>query len=195
MWSDALQRRLEASASLESKTLRKMLPIGLLTAALEDEGVIPIVYGGAAVEWYLEGSHDAGDIDLLCTNPERLKALLRDIGFHTAEGEFFTHPVLPVPIQLQADEDVVVDERHGKVLVDGYPVYMITVAQCVLDYLHKFIEGPTNLEPVFVADLLEQYKADLDVDELLERARDYGSSHLHALRAIVALRLHQITPP
>lgn len=188
-------KELEACARLPDEPSRKLAPIGVLTKALQPEGIIPIIYGGAAVEWYLCGSHEASDIDLYCTRPDLFKERLIELGFVSESSEHFSHSLLPIDIHLILDEEAVIDERHRVNMIGGYPVHMITVCEAVFSYLHKFIEGPTNLEPVFVADLLEKYSSDINLDELLERAKKIGEGHYHALRAIIAFAQGKILPP
>lgn len=192
--SEVLEQ-LETCAKLPDAPSRKLAPIGVLTKALQPEGIIPIVYGGAAVEWYLSGSHEAGDMDILCTNPYLFKERLIEIGFTLDDFEHLSHPLVPLDIHLRLDEEAVIDETTTLNTIGGYPVHMITVFQAILDYLHKFIEGPSNLEPVFVGDLLEKYSSEIDLDALLDRAGNYGKEHFHSLRTIIAFSLHKIVPP
>ena len=150
--------------------------------------MIPIVYGGTAVEYYTSGSHDSSDVDLMCTNPRRLKEVLLEIGFRQ-EVDFFYHDSLPVPIQLCEDVEAELDHRNTVVNVEGFEVRIITVEQTILDYTHKFVENGANLEPVFVADLIEIYRNDLSFEHLLERARtEFDEPHYHVLRALIAVR-------
>lgn len=186
---------LRACARLPDEPSRKLAPIGVLTKALQPEGIIPIVYGGAAVEWYLSGHHEASDIDLYCTRPDLFKERLIELGFVSESFEHFSHPLFPLDIHLILDEEEVIDERHRINMIGGYPVHMISVSQTVLDYLHKFIEGPSNLEAVFVGDLLEKYSSEIDIEKLLEHARAYGKEHFHSLRVIIAFSLREIVGP
>lgn len=87
------------------------------------------------------------------------------------------------------DEEGTLDERHTKVLVKGYPVYMITVSESIISYIHKFIEtDDPNLEIVLAADMIEKYRSEINFSVLFEKAMEYGDKHYQVLRAIVALR-------
>lgn len=183
-----LRSRLEACRAAEPTITRKLLPIGLLTSFLSREGVTPIVYGGTAVEHYTSGSHESSDVDLLCTDPRRLKEVLLETGFRQ-EVDFFYHDCLSVPIQLREDVEAELDHRHTMIHVEGYEVWIISVEQTILDYTHKFVENGANLEPVFVADLLEDYQNELSFERLLERARtEFREPHYHVLRALIAVK-------
>lgn len=192
-----LEKRLQNCRRLGNSTERKLLPIGLITSYLEDQHVIPIVYGGLAVEYYMGGSHKASDIDLLCTHPKRLAKVLCDAGFKKEDFEFFSHPSIPVQIQLRQDERGKPDGRHKRIYVKGYPVFMITVEESILNYTHKFIEnGEPDLEIVHVADMIERYCSEIDLGRLLESAKDrFGVAHYHVLRSVVALQACCIFPP
>lgn len=181
-----LKKKLQACSKEKDPTTRKLLPIGLLSSFLANESVVLMVYGGTAIEYYLSGSHSSSDIDLWCSHPERLADVLCTAGFIRA-SELFRHACLPVPIHLM-DDVVELDDRFTDVSVNGYTVHINTVEQSILEYTHKFIEGGDNLEPVFVADLIEKYQRDLDFPRLLERAETYGEAHYHALRALVAVK-------
>jgi hypothetical protein len=192
---DDILKSLEACTWLSHEPSRKLAPIGVITKAFQHIGVTPFIFGGAAVEWHLSGHHEASDIDLRCNYPLLLRDQLQEIGFELESFDHLSHPLLPLDIHLAIDEASVADERTTVVDIAGYKVHIITVFQAILDYLHKFIEGPSNLEPVFVGDLLEKYSSTIDINLLLERAKDYGSEHFHALRAIIAYSLNRIIPP
>jgi hypothetical protein len=73
--------------------------------------------------------------------------------------------------------------------VDDYEVWIITVEPTILDYTHKFVEYGANLEPVFVADLLEDCQDELNLERILERAKaEFEKSHYHVLRALIAVK-------
>jgi len=112
-----LKKKLQACSKEKDPTLRKLLPIGLLNSFLAKEKVVLIVYGGTAIEYYLSGSHSANDIDVLCSNPDRVTEVLCSAGFRR-EGEVFWHTDL-LPIQL-ADEVIErLDHRHTVISIKG----------------------------------------------------------------------------
>ncbi|MBH0199619.1 MAG: hypothetical protein HP497_09405 [Nitrospira sp.] len=114
--------------------------------------------------------------------------MLLETGFRQ-EVDFFHHDCIPVPIQLREDVEAELDDRHTMIKVEGFSVWIITVEQVILDYTHKFIENGANLEPVFVADLLEDYRGELNFERLLERARtEFEKSYYHVLRALIAVK-------
>lgn len=191
-----LRRALIGCRRLRNNTERKLVPVGLITSFLEPEKVVPAVYGGLAVEYHLSGSHDANDIDIFCTNPDRLADVLCQAGFKR-EYEFFSHPAVPVPIQVRMDEEADIRENYVKIFVRGYPVWTLTVEETILNYVHKFVEtDDPGLEVVFAADLIEEYSTKLDLAALLHAAKSkFDREHFQILRALIALRACQIWPP
>lgn len=123
-----LRSCLGACCPAERTPTSKLLPIALITSFLSREKVTPVIYGGTAVEYYTSGSHESSDVDLLCTNPRRLKEVLSEIGFRQ-EVDFFYHDSLPVPIQLRMDVEAELDHRNTVINVEGYEVQIITVEQ------------------------------------------------------------------
>src|SRR5437660_12292516 len=110
-----LKKQLQACSKEKDITLSKLLPIGLLSSFLAKEKVRLIVYGGAAIEYYLSGGHSANDVDIKCSNMKRVTEVLCNAGF-TRSGEVFWHTNLRAPIQLCDDDG----DRRTSISVKGY---------------------------------------------------------------------------
>ncbi len=64
--------------------LKKIMIIAIITTALKEKlGLIPIVVGGQAVEFYTGGGYATMDIDLICeASINKIGKVLEPLGFH-----------------------------------------------------------------------------------------------------------------
>ena len=54
---------------------------GVISNAFKPFGVIPVVVGGSAVEFYTLGNYTTRDIDLIVEDPEYIKSVMNGLGF------------------------------------------------------------------------------------------------------------------
>ena len=82
-----MNRELEKIKELNNRLDKVMYFTALLTRKLEKNGIIPVIVGGGALEFYTQGSYMTLDIDLVVSGRDVAKRVLEDMGFLRASGE------------------------------------------------------------------------------------------------------------
>lgn len=80
MDAEARQRRLEALASEADPARRRLVALALVTDRLAEDGIEPILVGGAALELYTSGGYATGDVDLALPLAPEVDRAFADLG-------------------------------------------------------------------------------------------------------------------
>src|SRR5690554_5302165 len=71
---------------------KKIAVISVITEALKEFSVTPVIVGGQAVEFYTSGGYSTLDIDILCElRISEINSVLKPLGFER-EGKYWTYP-------------------------------------------------------------------------------------------------------
>ena len=81
MESERLKKKIKEILSYNKGDLYKKIAImGVVTKALEDLDVKPVIVGGQAVEFYTSGGYTTMDVDILCeANPTKIDSKLKTL--------------------------------------------------------------------------------------------------------------------
>ena len=162
----AFASELESALSGRAPADRRILFVGVLNKYLPPNRKAVLV-GGGAVEFYTVGGYTTGDVDLIGD-----RALVRDLllsaGFRE-QGRLFLRPELGLVAEVlsmtrRPTEDVTT------VVVEGYPVPILTVEDVIIDRLlaAKFWKSPTDWEQAILLAATHQKR--LDRAKLREKA-------------------------
>lgn len=157
------------------KLRRKLKFLGLLTRLLKPEGVVPILVGGTALEFYTFGEYATGDIDLVL--PERKKAaqVLEALGFQRAGRHWYSEEV-DIAVEIPGDTLAGAIEKVVSVFVDGERIYVIGPEDLIVDRLNaaKFWNVRSDLD--WAAGMLLLHSNKIDIEYLREAAAKGGIS-------------------
>ena len=130
----------------ELKRLLKQLPnnkpllelqltvAGIISEAFKEFGVIPVVVGGSAVEFYTLGNYTSRDIDMIVEEPEHIGSVMTGLGFCHDAGTWY----------LPEKPSIVVEFRKGPLagdkkrvqpvqLPDDHTAYLISLEDIIID--------------------------------------------------------------
>lgn len=178
-----LRDELAQAIAGEDPTERKIAVVAVVTAALADLRVRPVVVGGLAVEFWTYGEYATADIDILMPYDPQISARLAALGFER-EGRHWVLPGSDVFLEApgaaltdgeEAIEVAVGAERHALVL---------SVEDVLVARLEEF-EGTGHSDPADQSILLLR-APDLDRARLERRVRERRVEHV--LRAIESLK-------
>lgn len=113
---------------------RTLYVMSILTPRLEDEGVMAVIVGGAAVEFYTRDWYATGDIDLAINRGRRkeLGNVLEEMGF-TKLGRMWIREDLSLYIEAPGDVKDIDPDRVTKVDTDLGYVYIIGLEDIIFD--------------------------------------------------------------
>ncbi len=107
---------------------------GVISEAFKPFGVIPVVVGGSAVEFYTLGNYTTRDIDMIVEDPEYIKTVMTGLGFLNDAGTWY----------LPTNPSVVVEFPKGPLagdrkriqpvqLPNNHTAYLISLEDIIMD--------------------------------------------------------------
>ena len=123
--SDRLVRQLRAAAAI--------------SAQLASSGLMPVVVGGAAVEFYTHGAYTTVDIDMIVEGLDEIDAVLSELGFTRLAGASYVHPQVDVVVDLPPEPLAGDARRVVEVDVEGRKVHVIGLEDIIADRLRAAV--------------------------------------------------------
>ena len=120
---------------------KKIRIVAIITKALEDKEITPVIVGGQAVEFYTAGGYATMDVDMLCElSISEIDSVLKPLGF-LKEGKYWVvenehfEMVLEVPSGPLAGSWEKVTRVNTE---DGIAAYFIGIEDIIIDRLNRF---------------------------------------------------------
>ena len=166
---DMLESLIKRLKEMPDNWQRRLYFAGILTKALESEGIRPIIVGGHAVEFYTLGGYATRDIDIAVQDRERLNGLLSSGGFKK-EGRHWYSEELDMAIEAPASELAGDAKRVTEVEVEGLTVYIIGIEDIIIDRLNAFVHWKSQRDGDWAEEMLAIHHKSIDLSYLNERA-------------------------
>ncbi len=188
---DQLARAVRKAARIADPAKRRLYVVGLLTRLLEPAGTLPVVVGGAAVEFYTLGAYATLDVDLVIPDRQALAQALQVLGFQRRLGErHWYHEELDLAIEAPDERLAGSLAKVVQVQVDDVRVHVIGIEDLILDRLRAFVHWRSTADGEWAARLWEVHRQRIDTAYLEAEARQEG---LEA--ALDRIRRGQLEPP
>jgi hypothetical protein len=163
---------LKKAKEIASPLKKKLFFLGIMTDALEEIRVKPVIVGGCALEFYSTGGYATGDIDIIYPDAVLLGKKLEAWGFHK-EGRHWINEELDIFIEvpgscLSEDEK----ERITLVEIENLKVYLIGVEDLIIDRLNAFVHWQSTDDGYWAKELLYIYMEKLDMEYLQKRCSE-----------------------
>jgi excisionase family DNA binding protein len=155
----------EAANPLE----KKLLFMGVLTEQLQKKGILPVVVGGSAVEFYTAGGYATGDIDIAApTKP--VDEVLKGWDFRR-EGRYWLNEKLGIlieaPVSFLEAEKL---KKLSEIEVDELKVYMIGIEDIIVDRLSAYVHWKSQDDRLWAKELIALHWEEMDWDYLRKNA-------------------------
>lgn len=113
---------------------RTIFVMSILTERLEEKGIMPVIVGGAAVEFYTRDWHATADIDLVINKDKREEfyEVMEGFGFEK-EGRMWIREDLNLYIEIPADLSDLSKDRLTEVETEDGHVYIIGLDEIIFD--------------------------------------------------------------
>lgn len=172
---------LESALAVEDETERMLGVVGVITEAVRELGLRPVVVGGLAVQYWTHARYTTSDIDLLLPSLPEVAERFRALGLER-QGR---HWALPgSELFIEAPGSVLgPDERADEVeLPDGTVVALLSLEDVLIYRIHEFV-GTGH------ADVAEQAAALLFLPNVDRERLRLRASQEHLTEAVDAIEL------
>jgi len=164
--------RLEALPDERDPARRRMLALGLVADRLAEDGLEPILVGGAALEFYTAGGYATGDIDLALESSPRVDRAFADLGFRKS-GRFWVREDLDLLFEAPAPAGLPGETAPRTVAeIDGLRVVVIGLEDLLIDRLRAAVHWNSGEDQRWTRRLVHLYGDRLDWTYLRQRTRE-----------------------
>jgi len=139
MDSQLLKKKLVAILKSNKDDLyKKIAVISVITAALKEFKVTPVIVGGQAVEFYTSGGYSTLDIDILCElRIFEIDSVLKSLGLER-EGMYWTYPDSKLAIEVPSGPLAGSWDKVTEVAIEGLEAYIIGIEDIIVDRLNRY---------------------------------------------------------
>lgn len=162
---------LEKLKAMPDTWQRRLFFVAILTRALAEEGIRPIVVGGHAVEFYALGGYATGDIDLIVADSKPLGRLLSAWGFKRERRHWYSEE-LDIAMKSPASTLAGDVTKVSEVEVEGLTVYLIGIEDLIIDRLNALVHWKSERDGEWAEEMLTLHRARIDMEYLTQSARE-----------------------
>ncbi len=158
---------------------RTLYVMSILTPRLEDEGVLAVIVGGAAVEFYTRDWYATGDIDLAINKGKRkaLGKILEEMGF-TKMGRMWIREDLSLYIEAPGDVADIDPNRVTKVDTDLGYAYIIGLEDIIFDRIQAAEHWKSESDKEQAVRIASQFWDKIDWKYIRTKCKKEGSDKM-----------------
>ena len=171
----SLKDELFECLDIKEKLKRQVSIAGIITEALKPLGIVPVVVGGAAVEFYTLGQYATMDIDFVGIINDEMKQVMTDLGFER-EGRYWRIPESDIMVEFPSDKLVGTMDKVQPVESDGKEAYYIGIEDLILNRVQEAQHWKDLSSAEWARNLMVTYYADIDWSYCHEKANEAGCS-------------------
>ncbi|SDC27440.1 MULTISPECIES: DUF6036 family nucleotidyltransferase [unclassified Candidatus Frackibacter] len=176
MNTDKLKRMIrETIESSRSDFAKRIEIIAIITEAMKDIGVKPVIVGGHAVEFYTSGGYATMDIDMLCTcSIYEVNSILKSLGFDK-EGKYWvlTDENIDIAIEVPSGPLAGDSDRLTKVEInEGLNAYFIGIEDIIIDRLNRYKHWGEYSDEEWIIGMIILNHEEIDWEYVYKRAEE-----------------------
>jgi hypothetical protein len=161
--------RLEKLAEEPDPARRRLVALGLVTDRLREDGLEPILVGGAALEFYTAGGYSTGDVDLALPSCAEADAAFASLGF-AKEGRYWVRDDLDLLFEAPAPGGLPGETApRTRVEIDGLEIVILGIEDLLLDRLRGSVHWQSDEDGRWARRLALLYADRLDWAYLQEK--------------------------
>lgn len=157
---------MDALAREPDPARKRLIALALVSDRLRDDGLVPILVGGGAVEFYTAGGYTTKDIDLALPHGPATDRAFADLGF-VKEGRYWYREDLDLLFEAPAPAGLPGETApRTEVEIEGLPVVILGVEDLIIDRLRCWIHGSSDEDGRWARRLALLYSDQLDWEYL-----------------------------
>lgn len=165
------RERMDGLAHQPDPLRRKLIALGLLTDRLSSNGLIPVLVGGTAVEYYTAGGYASKDIDLALPTADSVNEAFEELGFRK-EGRFWVREELDLLFEAPTGDLEGEEAPRTEIEIDGLRVIILGLEDLLLDRLRAWVHWKSEEDGRWTRRLAALHGERLDWNYLMKKAVD-----------------------
>lgn len=165
---DAARRRqrFEQLGDEPAPERRRLLALALLADRLAEDSIVPVLVGGAALEFYTAGGYSTKDVDLALPLCAEVDAAFAELGFEK-EGRYWYRLDLDLLFEAPAPADLPGEDAERTVVeIEGLPITVLGVEDLLLDRLRAWVYWRSDEDGRWATRLAQLYSDEIDWEYL-----------------------------
>ncbi len=167
---DKLKQRLTDAKGLEDRLDRRLFVLGVITEAMSEVGVRPILVGGSAVAFYTFGGYATQDLDVVMPGSRQVEDVMAGLGFDRS-GRYWTRRDLDIMLEAPSPPLAGDPNRVTEISVGESVLYVIGIEDLVIDRLNAYVHWRSDEDARWAERLLAAHAEKVDWSYLELRAR------------------------
>jgi predicted nucleotidyltransferase len=160
--------RLQSAAREKDLALRGVKIAAVISRALQEIGIDPILVGGSAVAFYTEGKYTTHDIDMISPSGKETDEIMKQLGF-TKYGKDYSNEKLKIYVEFPGDA-LGPTEKINIIKTGGVKLKIISLEDLIVDRLCAFKYWRSSIDGLNALMMIELGIADRKRVE--DRARE-----------------------
>jgi hypothetical protein len=164
--------KIEEILVIDEGPARTAALVGWIQGLFDDDGTVPVLVGGAAVELYTLGAYTTGDVDLVGSVARGVARILEEAGFER-HGRHWIQEQAQVFVEFPGDA-LGPDEAALWLELEGQRVRIISVEDLLVDRLGAWEYWQSSVDGVNALLVWRAQKERIDVKRLEQRVAQAG---------------------
>ncbi len=124
--------------SNQNKIYRNIALTAVITEALKDINIRPIIVGGQAVEFYTAGGYSTMDVDLVTpASIKEIDQVIKELGFKK-EGKYWTYDQLDFALEVPGSDLAGDYDKINEIEIEDLKAYIIGIEDIIIDRLNRY---------------------------------------------------------
>jgi hypothetical protein len=165
----------ETIKSSRSDFAKKIEIMAIITEAMQNIGVKPVIVGGHAVEFYTSGGYTTMDVDMLCAcSISEVDSILKSLGFNKKEKYWvLADENIDIAIEVPSGPLAGDNDRITKVEVkEGLNAYFIGIEDIIIDRLNRYKHWREYSDEEWIIGMIILNYEEIDWDYIYKRSQE-----------------------
>ncbi|TDO92119.1 hypothetical protein DFR79_10721 [Halanaerobium saccharolyticum] len=142
----------------------------VITEALKDIDIRPIIVGGQAVEFYTAGGYSTMDVDLVTpAGIQEINSVIKKLGFRK-EGKYWTYDQLDFALEVPGSDLAGDYEKINEIEIEGLKAYIIGIEDIIIDRLNRYKFWKEYADQEWIIGMIYLNYEDIDWDYLYQKS-------------------------
>lgn len=154
----------------KDKIYRNIALTAVITEALKDISIRPIIVGGQAVEFYTAGGYSTMDIDLVTpASVKEINSIIKELEFKK-EGKYWTYDDLDFALEIPGSDLAGDYDKINEIEIEGLKAYIIGIEDIIIDRLNRYKFWKEYDDQEWIIGMIYLNYEDIDWDYLYQKA-------------------------
>jgi len=156
--------------SNRDKIYKNIALTAVITEALKERNIRPIIVGGQAVEFYTAGGYSTMDVDLVTpASIKEIDPIIKDLGFKK-EGKYWTYEQLDFALEIPGSDLAGDYDKVNEIEIEGLKAYIIGIEDIIIDRLNRYKFWKEYADQEWIVGMIYLNYEDIDWDYLYQKS-------------------------